>query len=40
MDRGASTEFIAELLKSSNQPVYLVEVVFDDGTTGRRTSGS
>ena len=32
MDRGASTEFIAELLKSSNQPVYLVEVVFDDGT--------
>ena len=32
MDRGASTEFIAELLKSSNQPVYLVEVAFDDGT--------
>ena len=32
MDRGASSEFIAEILKSSNQPVYLVEVWFDDGT--------
>ena len=32
MDRGASSEFIAEILKSSNQPVYLVEAWFDDGT--------
>ncbi len=32
MDRGASADFIAEILKSSNQPVYLVEVWFDDGT--------
>lgn len=32
MDRGASADFITEILKSSNQPVYLVEVWFDDGT--------
>ncbi len=32
MDRGASAAFITEILKSSNQPIYLVEAWFDDGT--------
>lgn len=38
MDRGASAGFVAEILKSRNQPVYLVEVWFDDGTI-RMTDG-
>jgi len=31
MDRGASSPFIAELLKSTNSPCFLVEAYFDDG---------
>lgn len=38
MDRGASAAFVAEILKSRNQPVYLVEVWFDDVTI-RMTDG-
>lgn len=32
MDRSASAAFIAELLKSSSQPIFMVEVYFDDIT--------
>lgn len=31
-DRGASGAFITEIMKSANQPIYLVEVYFDSGT--------
>jgi hypothetical protein len=32
MDRGASSPFITELIKSANQPCYLFEFHFDSGT--------
>lgn len=32
MDRGASSAFLTELLKSKSEPCWLVEVYFDDGT--------
>lgn len=32
MNRGASAEFIAEILKSTSSPCYLVDVWFDAGT--------
>ncbi len=32
MDRGASVAFLAELVKSTNAPCFLLEVYFDDGT--------
>lgn len=31
MDRGASAEFLAELLKSTNAPCFLIDTYFDDG---------
>jgi hypothetical protein len=31
-DRGASVAFLAELVKSTNSPCFLVSVYFDDGT--------
>ena len=32
MDRQADSTFIAELLKSTNSPCFLIEARFDDGT--------
>lgn len=32
MDRSATPAFVAELLKSTNSPCYLVDAFFDDGT--------